>query len=162
MARKGLYETKVLPRLAEIEEWARDGFTDKEIAARLLVSENSFAAYKNEHEELREALESGAYADTLVENAFFKSCIGYKVKVKVPIKVRLSGEDSVIAVDEEKYIPPNTKAQILWLKNRRPEKWSEKTEIVSRSAVEISDVDRVLLENVMKIRGSAEEMENGQ
>ncbi|MGI5824510.1 MAG: transposase [Bacillota bacterium] len=150
MARMSDYESKVLPRLPEIEEWARDGFTDKEIALRLLVSENTFSNYKKQYEELREALAAGGHADTLVENAFFKSCVGYKVKVRVPVKCRIDGDDKILEHDEERYIQPNVKAQILWLKNRRPEKWSDRTEVVTHSNVEISDSDRALLEAAME------------
>lgn len=148
MARKSLYQSRVFPRLAEIQEWARDGYSDKEIAQILLVSENSFSSYKKLYPELRSALEEGKYADTLVENQFFKSCIGYKVNLKVPFKIRVGNSDVIRYFSEEKYIPPNVKAQILWLKNRRPDKWSDKKEFSADSSFLLSDADRSLLQSV--------------
>ena len=153
MARKSLYETNVEPRLAEIEDLARQGYTDNEIAKYLEVSPNTFLKYKNEYEELRDALYHGFNADLLVENAFFKSAVGYKVKVKVPIKIRFDGNDEVHYFDEEKYIPGNVKAQMLWLKNRRSDNWSDTQNVVQQSSVSISDEDRELLENVIGVVG---------
>lgn len=149
--KKTLYESVVEPRLAEIEEMARNGYTDSEIAKYLEISANTFLKYKKEHEELRDALYSGYNADILVENAFFKSAVGFKVNVKVPIKLRIDGTEEVHYFNEEKFIPPNVKAQMLWLKNRRPEKWSDTQNVVQHSSVSISDADRELLENVMGV-----------
>ena len=33
-----------------------------------------------------------------------------------------------IVVESERYYPPDTAAQIFWLKNRRPERWRDKQE----------------------------------
>ena len=147
------YERKVEPRLAEIEARARDGYTDKEIAKILAVAESTFQTYKKEHSELAEALEAGQQADILVENQFFKSCIGYKVKVKVPIKMKVNGEDRIIDYDEERYIPPNVKAQALWLRNRMPDKWSDRKEVQVGGSVRMDEADRLLLENVQAVMG---------
>lgn len=136
------------PRLAEIEARARDGYTDKEIAKILAVAESTFQTYKKEHSELAEALEAGQQADILVENQFFKSCIGYKVKVKVPIKMKVNGEDRIIEHDEERYIPPSVKAQSLWLRNRMPDKWNDRKEVQIGGSVRMNEADRALLENV--------------
>lgn len=153
MGRLSNYERKVEPKLAEIEAWARDGYTDKEIAKILMVSESTFQTYKKEHSELAEALEAGQQADILVENQFFKSCMGYKVRVKVPIKMKINGEEQIIEHDEERYIPPSVKAQTLWLKNRMPCKWSDRKEVQVGGSVRMDEADRALLENVQAVMG---------
>ncbi len=153
MTRLSNYERKVEPRLAEIEAWARDGYTDREIAKILTVAASTFQSYKKEHPELAEALEAGQQADILVENQFFKSCIGYKVKVKAPIKIKIDGEEQIIDYDEERYIPPNVKAQTLWLRNRMPDKWSDRREVQVGGSVRMDEADRVLLENVQAVMG---------
>lgn len=151
MGRLSNYERKVKPRLAEVEAWARDGYTDKDIAKILTVAESTLQTYKKEHFELAEALKAGRYADILVENQFFKSCIGYKVKVKVPIKMRIDGEEQIIEYDEERYIPPNVKAQSLWLRNRMSYKWSDRKEVQVGGSVRMDEADRALLENVQAV-----------
>lgn len=73
--------------------------------------------------------------DIEVENAMLKSALGYTVTVKKPIKVKevkqKVGEgrietERIEYAEEEVYIPPNSTAQIFWLKNRRPDKWRDK------------------------------------
>ncbi len=98
MARPSKYQTHVAPRLNEIADWLRNGATDKEIAARLGISEDSFYTYKREFSEFSETLKKTRDAvDGEVENALLQSA--------------LKG---------------NTAAQIFWLKNRRPKQWREK------------------------------------
>lgn len=73
-------------------------------------------------------------ADIEVENELYESCKGRTVTIKKPIKVKKvrvkDGErfetEIVEQHDEEIYIPPNTTAQIFWLKNRRPDRWRDK------------------------------------
>ena len=73
----------------------------------------------------------------MVENELYESCKGRIVTIKKPIKVKKvhvtkEGErfesEAVEYADEEVHIPPNTTAQIFWLKNRRPERWRDKPE----------------------------------
>lgn len=70
-----------------------------------------------------------------MENALFKSATGYTVKVMKPMKLKEEkqkvGEGRIVTerveyVEEEVYIPPQTAAQVFWLKNRRPDKWRDK------------------------------------
>lgn len=98
MARPSKYETHVAPRLEEIKDWVRNGATDKEVAKRLGISEDSFYKYKKEFPEFSESLkESKEICDAEVESALHKAAVG-----------------------------GNITAIIFWLKNRRPDKWREK------------------------------------
>lgn len=72
-----------------------------------------------------------------MENALLKSAIGYYVTVKEPIKVRVEkqkvGEGKIVEerieyAEKQIYVPPQTTAQIFWLKNRKPEQWKDKRE----------------------------------
>ncbi len=92
MARPSKYDEYVKPKLAMVKNWARDGYTDKQIAERLNIKVSTFYAYKKEFSEFSESLKEGKdEIDYLVENALLKNA--------------LSG---------------NITAQIFWLKNRRP------------------------------------------
>ena len=64
----------------------------------------------------------------------YKKAVGYKEKRQVPIKVRetTNGEGSkekVEIIEVEDYYPPETSAQIFWLKNRNPQMWRDKREV---------------------------------
>lgn len=100
------------------------------------VGYTTFKEYLNRFPPIRAALKRGkAPVDYEVENALYKRATGYTVKLKKPIKVkttkRITGkgevtEERIEYADEEQYIPPDTTAQIFWLKNRRPDKWRDK------------------------------------
>lgn len=124
--------------LLRIEGWARDGLTDEQIAKNVGIAPRTFYEWAERFPQMAQALKKGkAPVDIEVENALLKRATGYTVKLKKPIKVkttkRVTGkgevtEERIEYVDEEQYIPPDTTAQIFWLKNRRPDKWRDKRE----------------------------------
>lgn len=124
----------------QIEGWARDGLTNEQLAANMGVTVKTFYEWQAHFEQFREAIKRGkAPVDIQVENALLKSALGHKVTVKKPIKVKevkmKVGEgrietERIEYADEEVYIPPNSVAQIFWLKNRRPDKWRDKPDTV--------------------------------
>ena len=119
-----------------IEGWARDGLTDEQIAHNMGVAYSTFRDWIGKFSAISASLKKGkAPVDYEVENALYKRATGYTVKLKKPIKVkttkRVTGkgevtEERIEYADEEQYIPPDTTAQIFWLKNRRPDKWRDK------------------------------------
>ena len=122
--------------LLRVEGWARDGLTDEQIARNMGVAYSTFRDWIGKFSALSASLKKGkAPVDIEVENALLKRATGYTVKLKKPIKVkttkRITGkgevtEERIEYADEEQYIPPDTTAQIFWLKNRRPDKWRDK------------------------------------
>ena len=91
-----------------IEGWARDGLTDEQIAKNMGIRRETLIEWKKRFPNISNALKrSKELADLEVENALFKSAIGFV------------GPD-------EKYYPPNITAQIFWLKNRKPAAWRDK------------------------------------
>lgn len=135
MGRKAKYDfenDKVI--LAKIEELARDGAQDKDIAAYLGYNETHFCEIKGRYPKLTEALKKGrSPLDFNVENSLFKKCIGYKEKVQKPIKVkekyyddqgRMCEIERVEIVEYEETVYPEVTAQIFWLKNRKPKMWN--------------------------------------
>lgn len=120
--------------LAKVEEMARDGAQDKDIAAYLGFNENYFCTVKEKYPKLNEALKKGrSPLDFNVENSLFRKCIGYKEKVQKPIKVkekyydeqgRICERERVEVVEYEETIFPEVTAQIFWLKNRKPKFWN--------------------------------------
>lgn len=122
--------------LLRIKGWARDGLTDKEIAIyKMGVSETTLSRWKSENPEIVQALKEGREpVDVEVEDCLSKSAKGFKITVRKPIKLRTVKEkdgmklteERIEYVDEEQYIPPQTVAQIFWLKNRKPDYWRDK------------------------------------
>ena len=120
--------------LAKVEELARDGAQDKDIAAYLGYNETHFCEIKGKYPKLTEALKKGrSPLDFNVENSLFRKCIGYKEKVQKPIKVkekyydeqgRLCERERVEVVEYEETVFPEVTAQIFWLKNRKPKMWN--------------------------------------
>lgn len=144
----------VRDKLILIEGWARDGLTDEQIAHNLGIHVATLYRYKNDYNELCEALKKGKeVVDREVENALLKKALGFKETIKKAIKVknveysngkRVRETEDVILADEEVFIPPDTTAQIFWLKNRKREAWRDKQEIEQKT--ELNGVMTIKLE----------------
>lgn len=130
---RSTFEQTIYPRLAEIAQWARDGAYDKDIAAKLGISEASFRHYKVAFPVLREILESaGSIANQRVENALFARAIGMpSVEIEERPKVTQDADGNEIAGDPvvvkrvTKRLAPDVTACIFWLKNRDPKRWAD-------------------------------------
>ena len=102
MGRKSKYDDFVSRKgLVLVEGWARDGLTDDQIAHNIGIRRSTLYEWKNKHSDFADAIKrSKEVADYEVESALFK-------------KAKMG----------------DTTAQIFWLKNRRPEKWRDKTDM---------------------------------
>lgn len=122
-----LYERQVLPNMEYIERMARSGVSQADIADAIKINPRTLTRYMGKHPELRKIIECGReVAVQELENALFKSAIGFKETVKKTRVVkkavykngRKSGEVEVLEpYDEELYFPPNVTATIFLLKN---------------------------------------------
>lgn len=108
--------------LIEIEGWARDGLTDKQISHNIGVNEATLNRWKSKYPSIMQALKDGKeVVDRQVENAMLKSALGFMYEEET---VTNAGE----VVTTRKYSKPNVTAQIFWLKNRKPDVWRDKQE----------------------------------
>lgn len=137
---KGKYEYwRTDDGLLLLAAWARDGLIDEEIAKKIGISRSTLAEWKKRFSDISDALKKGKeIADIEVENALFKKATGFTVEVIKPIKLKevkyengrkVSEKEFVQMVTEEVYYPPETAAQVFWLKNRRPDKWRDKVDL---------------------------------
>ena len=109
----GKYEEKVLPRLDEIGAWAKNGWTEKDIAEELKISYSGFRNYKKQHLELEGAL---------TENKKIADGQSYVKEIKERNK-----DGKLVTVRKETVvIPPDTQAAKFWLANRDPENWKNR------------------------------------
>jgi len=101
------------------------GATDEQLAKMLRVSATSISRWRNTIESFDLACRKGELeADTRVAEALYNRAIGTIVTDQVAIKVK-KGKDleEVEVIDLEKTIPPDTTAQMFWLRNRARRRW---------------------------------------
>lgn len=109
--------------LIKINGWARDGLIDEQIATNIGVSYSTFRDWKKKFPALSAALKNGKeVVDRQVENALFKSAVGFIYEEET-----VTNAGDVVLV--KKYSKPNTTAQIFWLKNRKRNQWTDKSEV---------------------------------
>jgi transcriptional regulator with XRE-family HTH domain len=122
--RPSSYDPAMLPK---IEEMAKAGATDEELADYIGVSVNTVYRWKNEHRDFRYAIKAGkAEADERVERSLYRRALGYEIdSVKIFCDAK-TGE--VTQVPYKEYIQPSDTAAIFWLKNRKKEEWRDKIE----------------------------------
>lgn len=96
------------------------GATDMDLADFFGVHVASIYRWRNEHEEFCESLRVGKEGpDNMVERALYQRALGYS-HPDVDIRV-VEGE--IVETELVKHYPPDTKAALAWLYNRRGEKW---------------------------------------
>ena len=129
---KSKYETHVAPYLEEIEAWARNGVSDKDIAHNLHVAYSSFRLYKQQYPALSAVLaRTKEYVDrVVVEGAFLRRVTGYDAtELRREYKVAAdpeTGEEARILVKEieqTRHIPGDPAAMMFWLANRQSGSW---------------------------------------
>ena len=124
-------------KLILLEGWARDGLTDEQIAKNIGIATSTFYEWKKKEIEFSEALKKGKEViDFEVENALLKKALGYTITLK---EEKLDKDGCVHTLEKDVHIPPDTTAQIFWLKNRQVKKWRDKVEIADNDAIKKLD-----------------------
>lgn len=104
------------------------GATDEKLATFFDVNVDSIYEWKNVYPEFSESIKKGKdIADAEIANALYHRAKGYS-HPDVDIKMY---EGQIIQTDLTKHYPPDTAAAIIWLKNRQPDQWRDKQEIVN-------------------------------
>ena len=122
--RPTLYNPEMLPK---IEEYARKGLTNEQIAKNLNISTTALYEWQNKYVEFANALKAGKeVADREVENALYKRATGYSCSED---KIFLGPGGQPVIVPTTKHYPPDPTSMIFWLKNRQPQKWRDRQEV---------------------------------
>ena len=104
----GKVETTVVPEFDRIRKSFEAGASAGDL---LNISVSTLNRYRRQHPEFRRLFEEAkAAADDLVEAALLRRATGYE-----------NGDG--------KEIPPDVRAAVFWLKNRRPESWKDRREL---------------------------------
>lgn len=122
---KGGRPTKFKPEYIEqAYKLGELGATEPRIARFFGVCVDTITEWKNKHPEFSAALKAGKdIADEEVVASLREKALGhYKT---------IHGYDTKTSSDYEyeQYFPPDTTAQIFWLKNRQREQWRDKQEV---------------------------------
>lgn len=159
---KSKYKEVILDNIELINKWVQNGLLNNEIIENLGISQDTFYTYKKEHPELAEILTRTREIPTdNVEGALYSSCLGKKVILMKPIKVKrkkyeggkvISETEEIVQSPEEMYIPPDVDAQKFWLKNQRPAVWRDNP--VDKSSED--EANKVLTSLVDAIKGASD------
>lgn len=129
--------TKYKPEYCQIAyHLAREKYTDKDIAGILSINVDTIHQWKKAHPEFADALRGGkAIIDQVVEGKLLARAVGYEYHEVTREAELIDTPDGkkrkVMHVTKvvTKHLPPDVGAQTLWLKNRKPDEWREKSEI---------------------------------
>ena len=118
---------------------SRDSLTKTELASKLGVSPSTLAKWDKNNMEIATAVRQGReITDATVENAILKKALGFSVN-EVKKVIKADGAEEITTVS--KCIPPDISAASVWLKNRCPDKWSDKP---GQQDGELLKVDEIL------------------
>ena len=121
-------------KLLLLEDWARQGLFDAQIAKNMGISEATLYRYKANHPEIKEALRKGKeVVDIEVENAMLKRALGYTITIN---EQKVDKDGYVHDLKRDLHIPGDVTAQIFWLKNRRRQQWRDKVEVEKGESVQ--------------------------
>lgn len=142
MSRKGIpnkmnkFDTDIAPRLSEIREWIEEGDSIRDICRKLSISQDTWYRYQKEHETLSELVNLGRrVTQARVEKSLLKLCTGYEFEeLKTIVEEDRSGKKRTKLEKVKRHQPPSAQAISFFLRNRCPEEWSDKKELVLDTA----------------------------
>jgi hypothetical protein len=101
------------------------GATDDQLADFFEVHRATIYRWRAEYPDFAAATALGKEeTDDRVEEALLRRAVGYDR----PIKRMFSFQGVISSADDIEHIPPDVKAAIFWLKNRRKDKWRDVSE----------------------------------
>lgn len=137
-SRKGIpnstskYETDILPKLMDVQEWLMQGDTVREVCKKLSISPETWYKYCREHETLMELVNMGrSVLCNEVEKSLLKLCTGYEYEeLKTIVEEDKNGKKRTKLEKIKRHQPPSAQAISFFLRNRMPEEWSDKKELI--------------------------------
>jgi hypothetical protein len=105
------------------------GATDWELAKFFGVDTATIYRWRNYHKDFCGAVKAGKdSADDRVERSLFGRSVGYTFESEKVFQFQ--GE--IVRAKTVEHVPPDPGAAMNWLKNRRPDVWREKSEVVHK------------------------------
>ena len=126
------YEALIL-RLASI------GLTEDQLAAAVDVTKATLWRWKKERPEFFENLiRSKRNANRTVEASLYQAATGYSHPED---KIFMTKTGVIKVVPTVKYYPPDVKAIKMWLINRDPEKWRDRSEVEHSGGIAVNVIN---------------------
>lgn len=132
MERPSKYETHVLARFNDIRDWCRDGLTNEQMSEKLGIHPASWYEYANKYPTFNELINwSKSVTINRVESSLFKLAMGYEYEeIKTIVEEDKNGKKRTRIEKVKRHQPPNPVAMIFYLKNRAPNEWNDRREII--------------------------------
>ena len=111
--------------LGMIETLYGYGLTDEQLAKALDVSIQTITNWKKDEEFLLSLKKGKEISDNRVERSLYERATGYDC-VETDIRVI---DKEIVTTQILRHYPPDTTAQIFWLKNRKKAEWRDKQEV---------------------------------
>lgn len=120
------------------------GMRDDQIAQALGIDDSTYAVWRRKYPEFRGSIDSvRADPDMHVEAAAFKRATGYWIEEE---KAHWDAEArSWQTITQRRFVPPDPRANSLWLCNRRPDRWR-----VANSGVNVTHGGSVSVEHSLR------------
>lgn len=119
------------------------GYTDKQLADFFGVNERTINRWKSDYPEFCQSIKKGKeLADINVVESLYKRAIGIEYE---EVELKTDGQNKSKRV-VKKLIPPDTTAQIFWLKNRQPKSWRDKQ--VTETTINVVDEMTSLMKEI--------------
>jgi DNA-binding CsgD family transcriptional regulator len=119
------YESHVEPRLQEIYNWVKEGYTDYSIAENLGLHRATLIKYKEQYNNLTDIYSRALHErNRLVMNKMYLKATGERVSLNKQKLDKFGDKHDLI---EEVYIPPDVNAADLFLRNNDPDYKSAKS-----------------------------------
>lgn len=133
--------------------------TEREMADFFHVSADTIAEWKKVHKEFSEFITRGReYADANVASRLYERAMGYSHKA---VKIFLpAGASEPVYAEYIEHYPPDTNAASLWLRNRQPGKWRDKTEHKHTHKHEVSELTDAELLAIAGRAGTTEQTDS--
>lgn len=117
-AKNSKYDPDETPIL--IEQYARDGMTNDEIAAKLGIHRSTLYDWQGKYSDVSDALKNGKeVVDAKVEMALLKRALGYEYEEKKTTIEEYGDKKRKKIEKSTKHMAPDTGAAFIWLKNRK-------------------------------------------
>ncbi|NHN29642.1 transposase [Paenibacillus agricola] len=126
------WETHVYPRLAEIQQWFQEGVDSGVIVKNLGIAPATWYEYIDKHPMLAELVKwSKAVIISTVEKSLLKAATGYEYEeIRTVVEEDKNGKKKTRIEKVKRHQPPNPTAMIFYLKNRAPNEWNDRREVI--------------------------------
>lgn len=116
------------------------GATVEDLADLIGVSRSRIYVWEKAYPDLASALKGGReMADSNVAARLYQRAMGYTHEAE-EIKVVDGGIERVNVL---KHYPPDAQSAMFWLKNRQPDKWKDKVEVVEQPTIALVDKEKM-------------------